>query len=97
MLHYRVNHNHVYSFEPDEMTELLLVTKGRSLHSWLFQPRFRFECGTWTLFWVFTDNLYEELLACGHAVCPHTELLTSDLLLGQPVTRLHFVQSLVND
>lgn len=29
MLHYRVNHNHVYSFESDEMTELLLVTKGR--------------------------------------------------------------------
>lgn len=40
---------------------------------------------------VFADNLQEELLPRGHAVCPCAELMTFDLLLGQPVTRLRFV------
>lgn len=31
MLHYRVNHKHVYWFEPDEVAKVLLVTKGHSL------------------------------------------------------------------
>lgn len=49
-------------------------------------------CSTWTVFRVCIGDLVAGLSACGHAVCPHTELLTFDLLLGQPVTCLHSVR-----
>lgn len=45
----------------------------------------------WMIFKVSFDDLLAGLSVFGRAVCLHTELLTSDLVLGQPVTRLHCV------
>lgn len=88
------------------MTEKFLIKRRRReafledceipLHRFFFFFFYPFECSTRTVLWVSIDNLLEDRSACGHRVCPHAELLTFALSLGQPVTRLHLVPSCVN-
>lgn len=105
MLHYRLISSlygtRCLCLKPNQVMEKFLIKCRRRqifLEDCEIPPHrfYPFECSTWTILWVYIDNLLEYWLACGHCVCPHAELLTFGLSLGQPVTCLHLVQSCVN-